>query len=62
LSRTLIVPTRAVTASLAATVNDTGLSPARGIPVAIVIQGTSDTAVQMQRSCVAPPQTIGSLY
>lgn len=61
LSRTLMVPARAVAPSLGATLNDTGLSPDLGMPVVIVIQGTSDCAVQTQRSWVAPPQVIGSL-
>jgi hypothetical protein len=62
LSRTVMVPTRAAAASFAATVNATGLSPALGMLLVIVIQGTSARAVQTQRSCVAPPHVVGSLY
>ena len=46
---------------LAATVKDTGLSPARGMLLVIVIQGTFDTADHTQRSCVGPPHSVGSL-
>jgi len=60
-SRTVILPTRDAVLSLAATANGTGLSPLRGMPLVIVIHGTSDTAVQIQRSCVAPPQVFGTL-
>jgi hypothetical protein len=61
LSRTVIRPVRGADPVLGATVNATGLSPARGMLLVTVIHGTSETAVQMQRSCVAPPQTMGSL-
>jgi hypothetical protein len=43
----VIRPVRALPVLFAATVNDTGLSPAGGIVVVTVIHGTSDCAVQM---------------
>jgi hypothetical protein len=61
LSRTVILPVRAEATALGAMVKETGLSPACGIDVVIVIQGTSACAVHLQRSCVALPQVIGSL-
>src|SRR5262245_17840131 len=61
LSRTAIRPTRAVAPSFAATVNATGLSPARGMLLVTVTHGASDTADQTHRSCVAPPHVLGTL-
>lgn len=61
LSRTMIRPMRGAEPELASTVNATGLSPARGMLLVTVIHGTSETAVHMQRSCVAPPHVMGSL-
>ena len=55
------MPTRAAVPSLAATVNETGLSPACGIEVVTVIHATSDSAVHRHAFCVAPPQVKGSL-
>src|SRR5262245_61309934 len=60
LSRTRMVPVRAAP-GLAATVNDTGLSPRCGIDVVIVIHGTFASAVHKHRSCSAPPHVSGSL-
>jgi hypothetical protein len=60
-SRTVIVPTRGLGLSLAATVNETELSPVRGIGVFTVIQDAFDCADQMQRSCNALPHVFGSL-
>ena len=59
LSRTVIRPVRAVVVAFAATVNDTGLSPACGIDVVIVIHGTSDCAVHRHAFCVGPPHVFG---
>ena len=61
LSRTVILPVRAVAPVFAATVKETRLSPACGIDVVTVIQDTVDCAVHLQRSWVAPPQVLGSL-
>jgi hypothetical protein len=55
LSRTVMRPTRGEVLLFAATVNQTGSSPDRGMLLVIVIQLESDCAVHMQRSCVAPP-------
>jgi hypothetical protein len=60
LSRTVIRPSRAGPL-LGATVNVTGLSPARGMLVVTVIQGTFDVAVHTHRSCVALPHVFGTL-
>ena len=48
LSLTVIVPTRVADPSFAATTKATGLSPARGMLLVMVIQGTFDCAVQIQ--------------
>ena len=61
LSRTVILPVRGDAPGFAATVNLTGLSPACGIEVVIVIHGTSASAVQRQAFCSGPPQVFGSL-
>ena len=61
LSRTVILPTRGTELSFAATVKLTGLSPARGMALVTVIHDASETALQIHRSCVAPPHVLGWL-
>ena len=60
LSRTVIVPCRADVLSFAATVNETGLSPACGMVVVMVIHGTSDCALHDRRSAVDRRRYSGS--
>ena len=55
------LPVRGDAPGFGATLKATGLSPALGIVPDTVIHGMLDTALQRQRSWVAPPQVVGSL-
>ena len=61
LSLTVMVPVRAVVPVFAETLNETGLSPCRGMLPVTVIQDTFARAVQTHRSCSGPPQLFGRL-
>ena len=56
LSLTVMAAVRGVALPLAATRNETGLSPLRGIDVNTVIHDADVWAVQMHASCSGPPQ------